>query len=1112
MNRLFRQVTCWIWLATALAAQSAPIDLTEHFELPPGFHIYRAANRELTGGSYALTFDGEGRLMVGDGNAVRRLADLDGDGVFDSFEVIATGLGSRGPQGLLVYGDRLYAVGGDGLQLFEGYGSAAPLTHRGRLGNPFGTGGDHDAHTIFRGRDGWLYFMAGNGAGTKDRVHITEESSPCRFEREASVFRINPDGTKWECIAVGGRNPPNLGENFLGDFFSFDSDMEWHVGLPWYRPVRLNHWAIGGDQGWQEVGAYPPYYLDALPGMLNVGRGSPTWGTFYEHIQLPEKYRDAFLVCDYRWKNESNDKYSTTGRLVAFFLTRIGAGWKATMEILAKPKPGSRDTEGKPIDFALVDCTVAPDGSLFLSDHNQGVWRIFYDGLKEKFFTTPKIVPGWAALPATKESILGELLTLPQPASEHTRLREEQLKSALGADWLEGLQNFAKDETNPLRRRLCALQLVAPQFATLPRDSVERYAKDRAWELRSWAAWLVGIRGRDAELPAVIKLLDDEDAFVRRRAAESLTRLRSSEAIGKLIEHLDDSSELVRHVCMAALEHYPNSAWLDRALAQPSPQIRMRALAATVLRRELPPDEKVRGAVRSLLDRGVTDGKREDQLAFLRLLALFQRQVEDDAQLRQAVNDRLLANFPHTDHDIRWEQIRFFGAYRFSASFPKLLAVLESERNPVTQFHLAQSLARLRSGWNAGEETRLLDWFLSTQTGWFADLPSKGVEFPAFWQSTLADFAANHRAAFLRAQARVNLSSLLGNTLIQLLANSPDAEAVLLGLYRSHEQREVRIKLIKAAKSKPSSTTASFLRSEFAAATDGRLRGAILQALAAQNPDPADRPLFIAGLQHNDAGVARACAVALTVLKPRLDEPLAQSLIELIRARRDLVRATERLLVTTSNSQRSGYDAAAPIERRVDETERAAAFAFWKDWYHQRFGKEFLSAAEAAGAERSDEELHRFILGDASRGGGASKGGAIYERLQCHTCHGGTVLPGGESRIFGPDLAGVTRRLPRAELADALVYPSKQVADRFKAMEVALKDNTSFTGFITEQNDDFVTVAEREQVRRIPRKQVEKISSQTISLMPERLLAHLTDEEIRDLLAYLENLGTEAPK
>src|SRR5207247_9579134 len=131
------------------------------------------------------------------------------------------------------------------------------------------------------------------------------------------------------------------------------------------------------------------------------------------------------------------------------------------------------------------------------------------------------------------------------------------------------------------------------------------------------------------ELPAVIKLLDDADAFVRRRAAESLTRLRSSEAIGKLIDHLDDSSELVRHLCMAALEHYPNSDWLDRALAQPAPQIRMRPLAATVLRREFPPDERARGAVRSLLDRGVTDGKRGDQLAFLRVLALFKRQIDD---------------------------------------------------------------------------------------------------------------------------------------------------------------------------------------------------------------------------------------------------------------------------------------------------------------------------------------------------------------------------------------------------------------------------------------------------------------------------------------------------
>src|SRR5256885_13741223 len=95
---------------------AAPELLDDQFELPRGFHIYRAAGPELSGGSYALTFDGEGRLLVGDGNSVRRLIDKDGDGVFDAFEIIATGLGWRGPQGLLVYEDRLYAVGGEGVQ------------------------------------------------------------------------------------------------------------------------------------------------------------------------------------------------------------------------------------------------------------------------------------------------------------------------------------------------------------------------------------------------------------------------------------------------------------------------------------------------------------------------------------------------------------------------------------------------------------------------------------------------------------------------------------------------------------------------------------------------------------------------------------------------------------------------------------------------------------------------------------------------------------------------------------------------------------------------------------------------------------------------------------
>ena len=138
-------------------------------------------------GSYDLVLDGEGRLLVGDGNAVRRLEDSDGDQVYDKSTGIAKGLGGRGPQGLVVYGDHLYAVGGDGVQLYSGYKAGGTLKRERRLGERFNTGGDHAAHTLLRGLDGWIYMVSGDGGGISERKHITEKSSPVLYERTASV-------------------------------------------------------------------------------------------------------------------------------------------------------------------------------------------------------------------------------------------------------------------------------------------------------------------------------------------------------------------------------------------------------------------------------------------------------------------------------------------------------------------------------------------------------------------------------------------------------------------------------------------------------------------------------------------------------------------------------------------------------------------------------------------------------------------------------------------------------------------------------------------------------------------------------------------------------------
>ncbi len=885
-------VSLLAFLTFSASSFAQPADLTDQFDLPPGFHIYRAATAELSGGSYDLCFDGEGRLLVGDGTAVRRLIDRDNDGVYDGYEVIATDLGPRGPQGLLVWGDRLYAVGGDGLQLFEGYRSGQ-LVHRGRLGAKFNTGGDHDLHTVLRGHDGYLYLMAGNGAGIEGRRHITEATSPCLFEREASVFRVSPDGQKWECIARGGRNPPNLGMNYLGELFSWDSDMEWHVGLPWYRPTRLNHWVIGGDQGWHDVGALPPYYLDTVPPVLETGRASPNWGVFYEHTQLPDKCRDALLVSHSRWKSASNDEYATTGRLVAFFLQRDGASWKATMEVVAKPKPGARDATGKPINFALVDVEVAPDGSLYLSDHNQGVWRIHYSKKKAVPPTPTDAATALIKAPLFRAAkmLLDEVLTLPQPSSEWSRLREESINGLMGEQFGVRVQNFLLDASQPVGERLRAIRLLATDSARLPRNFASRLVEDPSPEVRGQTAWLLKLRGA----PVSVRFARDSDPFVRRRTVEAFTRARGAlpqamleaqeeelkeswmKSLGEdprfrtpnggrmlhwldamerpvreipfgkeFLELLADPNRQVRSAAMLALSRVESvvpPSWFGSSAAHQTTQARMRWLVASVIRLEPEGAATFWTLLKPIFQQKTVS--TEDHLDFLRVLALYREQLASTPESDAQVKRYLLGSFPVRDRHLRFEQIRLLGEYRVAEAFPRLLDQIEAERDEVTQFHIAQAICRLPSSWTPEQEARLLRWMLGTQRGWFAQFEGKGVEFPMVFATVLADFGKHHRDALLRALPQIELSSLLGTTAVELLAESPDADQKFLALYRANENADVKLKLLRALRKVPQPVVAAFLREELGRHSEPGVRGAILVSLAAQAPDLANISLFI---------------------------------------------------------------------------------------------------------------------------------------------------------------------------------------------------------------------------------------------------------------------------
>ena len=91
------------------------------------------------------------------------------------------------------------------------------------------------------------------------------------------IARTDPEGKVWELVSNGYRNEYDIAFNKNGELFTYDADMEWDVGTPWYRPTRVNHVISGGEFGWRSgTGKWPTYYPDSLGRVVDVGPGSPT--------------------------------------------------------------------------------------------------------------------------------------------------------------------------------------------------------------------------------------------------------------------------------------------------------------------------------------------------------------------------------------------------------------------------------------------------------------------------------------------------------------------------------------------------------------------------------------------------------------------------------------------------------------------------------------------------------------------------------------------------------------------------------------------------------------------------------------------------------------------
>jgi hypothetical protein len=360
----------------------------EQIETLPGFAIelLYSVPKEKQDSWVSMTPDPKGRLIVS-GESGRLFRVTAGKGAQDTtVEPIDLPIGAA--QGLLWAYDSLYVtvngggIGGHGNGVYRLSDTDADdkLDKIERLFELNGQG-EHGPHATRLGPDGKIYLVAGNfteppatccppaptatGAKTSSSPQPRRRRArPARHGPAGWIVRFDKDGKNRELMLAGLRNTYDIAFNPDGELFTYDSDMEWDTGTPWYRPDareprRLRRRVRLAQRHGQVAGVLPGQprrgreHRHGLADGRGVRHGGEVPG------QVPARAVPRRLVVREHLRGAPDAR---------------GRGYRGTFERFVKGKP-----------FGVTDVVINPtDGAMYVTiggrGTQSGLYRVTYTG------------------------------------------------------------------------------------------------------------------------------------------------------------------------------------------------------------------------------------------------------------------------------------------------------------------------------------------------------------------------------------------------------------------------------------------------------------------------------------------------------------------------------------------------------------------------------------------------------------------------------------------------------------------------------------------------------------------------------------------------------------
>ncbi len=149
--------------------------------------------------------------------------------------------------------------------------------------------------------------------------------------------------------------------------------------------------------------------------------------------------------------------------------------------------------------------------------------------------------------------------------------------------------------------------------------------------------------------------------------------------------------------------------------------------------------------------------------------------------------------------------------------------------------------------------------------------------------------------------------------------------------------------------------------------------------------------------------------------------------------------------------------------------------------------------------------LRLQVLRDRLDQGDAGRGKQVFhsEKAKCSSCH----RIGDQGKAVGPDLSTIGANRSAIDLLESMVFPSASIVRDYETHKVLTVDGRALTGLVIGESADDIRIQQASgEIIAIAQGDIESIAPSSVSIMPAGLDETLTEDQLLDVVKYLQSL------